>query len=176
MLKWFSSYLENRYQFIELATKSSVQRPITCGVPQGSVLGPLLFLIYINDISSSLKTSKAINFADDSTIYHSGSNIKTLYQHMNVDLNCLSDWFKANKLSLNVSKTNYMLFSRSKLEPNHKLIIGKSEINRKKTFKFLGLHIDENLDWRNHASFCKTKLASSSYALQRSQTHNPQKV
>ena len=95
-------------------TQSSKQY-ITCGVPQGSVLGPLLFLIYINDIPNCLKYSKSIVFADDTTIFASCKNMNTLFNNMNDDLSNLINLFKANMLSLNIAKTNYLLFPSSKL-------------------------------------------------------------
>ena len=85
---------------------------ITCGVPQGSVLGPILFIIYTNDLPMSLNKSKCILFADDTTIYIAGLNINELMDSMNNDLTILDDWFRANKLSLNTSKTAYMVFNK----------------------------------------------------------------
>ena len=82
-----------------------------CGVPQGSVLGPLLFILYSNDIPNSLKYSKSILFADDTTVYIS-ENVTDLLRCLNHDLSKLNDWFKASKLSLNVNKTNYILFNK----------------------------------------------------------------
>ena len=79
-------------------------QPIPCGVPQGSVLGPLLFIIYTNDLPNCLSDSKAILFADDTTLYVSSNNIKTLYHSVNSELESLNDWFRSNKLSLNIGK------------------------------------------------------------------------
>ena len=86
---------------------------LNCGVPQGSVLGPLLFIIYTNDLPNILKNSRTILFADDTTIFIKGKNIKLLYYLIQKDLNLITDWFKANKLSLNVTKTNVIHFHKN---------------------------------------------------------------
>jgi hypothetical protein len=113
-LDWFRSYLFNRKQFVTYSTANSITREVQCGVPQGSVMGPLLFIIYTNDLPDSLTSSKTILFADDTTIYYSHSDIKALYDTMATELSTLSDWFCANKLSLNISKTNCMLITNKR--------------------------------------------------------------
>ena len=97
-LEWFRSYLTNRKQYVQIKDENSATETITYGVPQGSVLGPLLFIIYTNDLPKSLIKTKTILFADDTTIFKSSNNIETLYTAMNEDLRILEDWFKANKL------------------------------------------------------------------------------
>jgi hypothetical protein len=149
-------------------TKSTIQNVI-CGVPQGSVLGPLLFIIYTNDIPNLLKLTRTILFADDTTIFASDTNLNNLYQKVNHDLEILCDWFKANKLSLNVAKTNYMLFpssflSQHNLSQNH-IKIGNEVISRKSTVKFLGINIDEKLDWHEQIQSCKNKISKTLYCL-----------
>ena len=105
---------------------------LICGVPQGSVLGPLLFLIYMNDLPDNLETTKRILFADDTTIYKSSRDINELYESMNYELNILDDWFRANKLSLNVGKSNYMLFTNCTTPSTTKrLNIGSVSIEKK---------------------------------------------
>jgi hypothetical protein len=115
-LKWFESYLTNRQHYIQYKSHSSFMNSITTGVPQGSVLGPLLFIIYSNDLPlclSDIKTTKCLLFADDTAIYETSSDVTKLYKSLNANLNTLADWFRANKLSLNVSKTIYMIFEHS---------------------------------------------------------------
>jgi len=110
-LKIINSYLPNRMQYVAIKETQSSMLPIKCGVPQGSILGPLLFLIYIDDIQSSSKFLKFVHFADDTNVFLSSPNlIYRLVQSINSELALLSDWFKANKLSLNVAKTNYLFF------------------------------------------------------------------
>ena len=135
---------------------------------EGSVLGPLLFLIYINDIPNCLKHSKSIVFADDTTIFASCNNMNTLYNNMNDDLANLINWFKANMLSLNIAKTNYLLFPSSKLVNvggNMKLYAGADEIIRNECCKFLGIIIDDKLGWLDHINSINIKLSRSLYIL-----------
>jgi hypothetical protein len=166
-LKWFTSYLNNRKQFVQYDKRASKCLDIKCGVPQGSVLGPLLFIIYTNDLSNCLTETKSILFADDTTIYASNRNIKDLYKCVNTDLSKLNNWFCANKLSLNVSKTNYLLFTNSKInyDETFSLTINKSIIKRKTCLKFLGILIDDHLHWHAHINSCQSKLISSLYAI-----------
>ena len=102
---WFQSYLKNRKQFVSVNNSTSNTKEITTGVPQGSVLGPLLFLLYINDLHKSVKHSKTYHFADDTNIMQSNKSLDVLSKNLNKDLKSLSQWLKANKLSLNISKT-----------------------------------------------------------------------
>jgi len=103
------NYLKNRYQYVSLNGTSSTMREILCGVPQGSILGPLLFLVYINDIINCSNILQFILFADDTNLFHSDPNIWDLMKSLNEELELLSSWFKSNKLSLNVKKTNYII-------------------------------------------------------------------
>ncbi len=103
-LLWFDSYLTNRKQYVYYNNVSSSKSDIKCGVPQGSILGPLLFLLYINDIVKSSSILQFIIFADDTNLFFSSKNFIDLARTVNAELVKLSDWFCANKLSLNVKK------------------------------------------------------------------------
>ena len=146
-LEWFRSYLSDRTQYVIFKETISDLMDIQWGVPQGSVLGPLLFIIYTNDLPISLKHSKCILFADDTTIYYSAKELTDIYNKINYDLAATADWFKANKLTLNISKTNYAIFSGSidAHSMNLSLQIGNEYISKVQHVKFLGIIIDEKL-------------------------------
>ena len=110
--EWFRSYLEQRKQYVSYLGVQSTTQNIEYGVPQGSVLGPLLFILYSNDIPNSLTYCQAILFADDTTVYLTRDNLQTMHDKVNTDLYTLNDWFRANQLSVNPSKTKYILFSK----------------------------------------------------------------
>ena len=109
-LDWFCSYLSNRKQYVSVNGHISETLQIRCGVPQGSVLGPLLFLIYINDLPSVSKCLPFCLFADDTNIYFEASDLFTLQKVVNRELRHVKKWLDANKLALNVDKTNFIIF------------------------------------------------------------------
>ena len=158
---WICSYLENRRQFVSFNGFSSDSLKLSCGVPQGSILGPKLFLFYINDICNISDKLKFILFADDTNIFFSDQNLCNLVSTLNMELNKLNTWFAVNKLSLNVSKTNYMLFSRSKINFEIKILINDNVIERVFVTKFLGVLIDEKLKWQEHINLVRSKVVKN---------------
>ena len=143
-LKWFESYLHKRQQFIGYDQNQTKMNYITCGVPQGSILGPLLFLIYVNDLNNVSDLLDPIMFADDTNLFYSHSNIKILFDTVNRELCKLNNWFHANKLSLNVSKTKYTFFHKLRQNINIPLVLPNLSINgitvkRERSIKFLGV-------------------------------------
>ena len=109
-LGWFESYLSNRKQFITYGDKQTNIETITCEVPQGSILGPLLFLIFVNDLHKLTKYFDPIMFSDDTNLFYSHKNIKTFFQIVNSELRLVNEWFLANKISLNAKKQNMFYF------------------------------------------------------------------
>ena len=122
-LQWFNSYLSNRQQYVNYNNTSSDMKLITCGVPQGSILGPLLFLLYINDIASVSSILFCTLFADDTTLFYSSKNLQELSDVVNNELSQMIEWLNANRLSLNINKTHFMIFRPSKMDPVSKKLM-----------------------------------------------------
>ena len=125
---------------------------ITCGVPQGSILGPLLFLIYINDMHKAVKNYIIHHFVDDTNLLYSHKNPKILKKHMNEDLKLLFNWLCANRLSLNVSKTEVIIFRppKAKLVDRVTLTLNRTKIFESTKIKYLGVIMDSKLSWKHH--------------------------
>lgn len=152
-LLWLSNYISDREQFVYINGISSKKTKIICGVPQGSILGPLLFLIYINDLASSCNHLLPILFADDTNLVASHQNFKSLIQCVNAELSIVSKWFEVNKLTLNVSKCNFMVFSninRNYDTEDAAVFINGQQIPQVSSTKFLGVMVDCNLTWNDH--------------------------
>ena len=150
-LKWFFFYLENRRQFCAYQNVKSDFRMVSCGIPQGLCLGPLLFLIYVNGLPFVVKNSKPGLYVDDTGFTASNSDLQTLQNLINEDLREIDTWLCINKLSLSVIKTKYMILaSKAKLaqiDQNPKILIENNEIKRVDIADYLGITINESLDW-----------------------------
>ena len=173
LLKWLKNYLSNRKQYV--LKKSSGLENFLCGVPQGSILGPLLFLIYINDMYKASDQIKTITFADDTNLFISHTKIRELFASANLQLEHYNTWFKANKLSINIDKTNYILFHKKTQRDNlplklPKLNINNTEVKKVDKTKFLGITIDENLSWKPHIHHLESRLSRVIGLIYRSRT------
>ena len=160
--KWFQSYLANRKQYVEIKEALSDNKLITCGVPQGSILGPLLFLIYINELPA-ISNLLTILFADDTTLYLSGPNLQQLEKTVNAELQKISQWLSLNRLSLNIAKSNFMVL-RVRQKPyiySPSIIINSNNLKEVSHATFLGLNIDTHLNWNVHVNYIASKIAKS---------------
>ena len=169
------NYLSNRKQFVFVNGVSSGTLPIEYGVPQGSILGPLLFLIFINDLPCVSKWFEFIIFADDTNLLMSHFDVNYLYEMANNELQKISLWFKANKLHLNINKTNFIHFGHRKPD-NANLSIDNTPIKQLSETKFLGVIIDERLNWSHHIMHISTKLQRVIGTISRIKNYLPKNV
>lgn len=163
---WFRSYLSGRSQYVHLKESNSEILPIECGVPQGSILGPLLFLVYINDIACSVPKLNVILYADDTNLFFAHRKLDTAMSVLNEQLRFLEDWLNANRLSVNTKKTRYMIFGRENDTDSLPLALPSLYLNGKpiqRTFasKFLGVILDENLTWKSHIQVVESKISKN---------------
>ena len=168
---WFRSYLDCRKQRCFINDSLSGDYFFTCGIPQGTILGPLLFIIYINDLPNCLSNAEPRMYADDTHISFAGNNIQNINTVLNEDLARVEKWLTANKLTLNASKTEFMLIgSRQRLITFHNppsLMIDGAPITHVTSTKSLGVHIDQTLSWNVHVENLCKKIASGIGALKR---------
>ena len=176
---WFKNYLGDREQFVIINGNESEKKKMICGVPQGSVLGPLLFLIFINDLPNATKFLTLL-FADDTTFQMSDTDLNNLFDNANSELEKAAIWFKSNKLTLNVKKTKFMIFSEKQTNiENNTLKIGNTNIEqigtncKQKYFKFVGHVLDDKLTWEGHIQHISKKLASANFAINSSKNLLP---
>ena len=162
-LKWIVDYLHNRKQFVCYSGYNSEWSLISCGVPQGSILGPLLFILYINDLSTVSVKLFSILYADDSNMFIQGKNLSSMISVVNNEMEKIVKWTNSNKLSLNIDKTFFMIFkSRKKhIRITDDIKVNNMIIERIKDIQFLGVILDNHLSWNKHVIFIKNKISKS---------------
>ena len=180
-LEWFKSYLSDRKQFVSIGPGSSSLLDISLGVPQGSILGPLLFILYINDLPLSSRFLSLL-FADDTTLLYTHDDFQILLEIVNTEFKKVCEFFRANRLVLHPDKTKFMIFSRSTPPQDFTILCDNnnmgqdldgniSQIGRVTSnddlpaIKFLGVFFDPNLNFKHHTSNLKNKLSKALYAL-----------
>ena len=173
-LNWFESYLTNRKIKVKCTvtssgkTEFSKEEPVKVGTPQGSCLGPLIFLIFNNDLHKVVENCSAILFADDTTLYISSKNTTYLKWCIEHDISLLLDWFQANKLTLNLSKTQFLLFKTHANVKAFNIEIQDIIIHPSNSCKFLGITLDEKLYWTPHINDKILKIKRNKNMLQTS--------
>ena len=154
--------MNNRKQFVSINGFESSKLNITCGVPEGSTLGPLLFLIYLNDLRFCLNRSSSNHFADDTCLIYASKKVKTLEIDLNTDLKATSEWLKANRLSLKIKKSQLILFHSKSKEvdfTSFSIKLEGSKLKLSKYVKYLGIFIDENLSRSTHINELSKKIS-----------------
>lgn len=175
--EWFKSYLSNRKQFVKVNNTISEHRGINTGVPQGSVLGPLLFILYVNDIENCISEKCQIMlFADDTNVLLFGKDMIALKYQSEAVMTKLYKWLCSNKLTLNVTKTNFCIFDDRKSNAHCKfnqLTFGDACITRVETVKYLGMQINEKLSWNVHIENLLGKLVKTASTFKFLRNHVP---
>ena len=164
-LTWFESYLFSRQQFVSFQSTCSERQSICCGVPQGSILGPLLFTIVINDITEQIKRCKILLYADDTVIFTSDKDSKRIEGTLNTEFNNVAKWFTSNNLVLNLkkTKTEFVLFgTHQKLAKSEEvsILLNDKEISESDSYEYLGVAMDKSLTMKDHLAKTYKKVLS----------------
>ena len=175
-LRLIQNYLSNRKQLVKIQNSFSDPLDVLCGIPQGSILGPLLFIIYINDLCHVSESIRYILFADDSNIVKSDTDLERLAEDMSIEFSKISDWLIANKLSLHVMKTKFIVFCTSQRNSNPSVTVnfGDNDLSQVQSTKFLGVHVDQHLTWSNHLKHVTDKLKNISGIIYRTKHKLPE--
>ena len=161
VLHWFTSYLSNRSQYVHVNNCSSTKLNLRHGVPQGSILGPLLFIVYINDLPHINAFTKFILYADDANIIITAENFTEIQNKIEILLEHLQSWVHDNGLKLNIKKTKYMIFTkRPKID--FEIYLNGVLIEKSTCERFLGVLVDDKLSWSNHISAISSKISRNS--------------
>ena len=173
---WIKSYLSNREQFVTINGQNSSRAPLLYGVPQGSILGPLFFIIYINDLPQICDLAKFILYADDANIIVTGDDINDTETKVLKLIQKLVNWVGGNGLLLNLRKTKFMIFSRKRNIGTFDLKINNVPIEKLSEARFLGVIVDDKFTWKSHILALKTKMSRYVGILYKIKFHVPVKV
>ena len=176
--QWITDYFRDRIQFVQTdSSKSDALRQIF-GVPQGSILGPIFFIIYFNDLPACSNKLEFILFADDTSIFFEHSDLDVLTSHLNNQLHNVSTWLKANKLSISVKKTKLMIFrlNQKTLPITRQIIIENNVLEQVDNTKFLRVYTDQHLTWKTHVNVIVAKISKSVRLLYKANAICPQNL
>uniref|UniRef100_A0A674AJ45 Reverse transcriptase domain-containing protein n=1 Tax=Salmo trutta TaxID=8032 RepID=A0A674AJ45_SALTR len=178
-LNWVQSYLTDRKQSTYINGSFSSPHALNCGIPQGSCLGPLLYLIYTNDLSYALAETQATVFADDTTIYAAGQSVQQVQQALQGDLENIREWVCQNKLVLNTKKTKVMLVCSTRKRPKQhgiQLSMGGVQIEEVAETKLLGVQLDNCLSWSSQITNLCKKIIKTACIIRRIAKYLPGKI
>ena len=175
-LEFLLNFIKNRKYFVHINGKNSETKTVNIGVPQGSTLGPLLFLIYINDMIHISDLFFLTQFADDSTVTYSADTLKQVIETTETDFKRVYEWLAANKLIINLNKTHLMLFTNRDRPETISININGQTINEVTETKFLGVILDNKLNWNAHIKYISKKISKSVSILQMLKFTFPSKI
>ena len=178
-LLWFKSYLTNRSQAVNVNSTLSDFQSINIGIPQGSIQGPLLFIIFVNCLPCSVPECKTVMYADDTSLMCKSQNVSDLQDQFDSCISKVAEWFKANKLTLNVDKTKFMIFGTNRtLEKfdDVKLIYNNNQIERVDELKYLGVKLDSKLSWSAHVDYLSKNISKRTGIIKRVKHFLPRKT
>ena len=167
ILKWVRNYLNDRRQCTNAKSVTSTSLKITCGIPQGSILGPLFLIVYVNDIITSLRHRKYLLYADDTVLFLSG-DLEISTTNLQRDLKYFKQWCDRNQLTMNIKKTKYVVLglkSQTRKIVNHTLCINTKRLEKVSSYKYLGLTLDMNLNYNKHLENCLRLISHKAYLL-----------
>ena len=174
---WFKSYLHDRCNYVQFNNSSSHYSLCNIGVPQGSILGPLLFMLYINDVYKSSQKFDFILFADDTTVLLQNSNLSDTLGDVTNEFSKVSEWMRSNRLSLNILKTKLVIFdNKTKDTSNANVLLNGQQITASNQANFLGITIDRKLDWKEHISAVSKKIARLNGVINRLKPFLPKNI